>query len=315
MTTETAPTETAPAVDTPVPSEPSDDALIALLESGGDEEATETPAEPAPAEVPPDPPPAAEDPIAAIEARRAEVLAERQRKEAEAQQARSKSETETAAERARAEAEADRRLLLTDPLAFADKHGLDKKALLERLVKDGSNPAAAELRRAQAEAESKISQENAALRKEIEALKSDTSSFRQQMIYQQDLGMVQSMAAPETFPILARTDPHERLAEIYKVRSEYDGVDLGPDPVRTLLTITERSLRQRAERYASLLAAGQAPGAPAQNLASGASGTTSSGQPASRTITNELAASPAGKRPPPQTDEEREAEALRILGG
>jgi hypothetical protein len=310
MTTETTTTETAPAVDTG-----SDDALIALLESGGDEEA---PAEAAPAEPAPAPetaPPPAEDPIAAIEARRAEVLAERQRKEAEAQQARAKSETETAAERARAEAEADRRLLLTDPLAFADKHGLDKKALLERLVKDGSNPAAAELRRAQAEAESKIAQENAELRRELEAIKADTSSFRQQVVYQQDLGMVQSMATPDAFPILARTDPHERLAEIYKVRSEYEGVDLGPDPVRTLLTITERSMRQRAERYASLLAAGQTPGATTQNLASGASGTTSSGQPASRTITNELAAAPAGKRPPPQSDEEREAEALRILGG
>lgn len=303
-------TTTEPAVDAG-----SDDALIALLEAGGEETPTEPEVPETPAETPAEPPPAADDPIAAIEAKRAEVLAARKQAEREATQAKTRTESETAAERARAEADADRQLLLTDPLAFADKHGLDKKALLERLVKDGSNPAAAEARRIAQEAESKIARENAELRRELEAVKNDQQSFRQQMIYQQDLGIVSSMAAPESFPILSRTDPHERLAEIYKTKQEYEGVDLGPDPVRTLLTIAERSMRQKAEKAAQLLQAGLTPGAPAQQVASGASGTTSSGQPTSRTITSELAANPAGKRPPPQTDEEREAEALRLLGG
>jgi hypothetical protein len=293
----------------------------------GEAPAEETPAdappptEAAPVEPAPAPQADAPDPIAEIEARRAAYL-QRKAEEQQAQRAaQAKTATEQRAEQARAQADAERALLLKDPLGFADKHGIDKKDLLQKLIAAGAAPEAAALRRAMDDEIGGIKASNQSIAAKLEAVERELHRERLERVRERNVQSIESRISAEKdrFPIMSRASRDRWLAKADQVADAYGEILQGdPDPLYKVALLTERALRQEAEEAARLLGvtpAGPTSGAP-QPAASGApQGAPSSLPPTARTITNELAASPAGKRPPPQTDEERDAEALRILGG
>ncbi len=339
--------ETAPAAvtpETPAPtsetSEATEAALLAMFagtpEDGEPAPAAETPPPETEPEAPADPeadtvkeePPAAPEPVAAppaepepdplevIERARLARLQEQQTQQQAKAVEQTKSQAQQEYEAKLAELEADRQLMLTDPDAFAAKHNLDRAQMLERFVAAGANPVLTQQNRAAQGQLTELQKAQKEAADERAANKALLEQIQAKQTYDENVSRFNTawQSSPTKYPALAAAPESKRLQVANELALKYAD-HLGEDPFGTLANLVDRKIRSDAEAAlaeAKAILAGTTSGATAETT-SGGTAPAPGQEPAPVTITNELAAETPGKRPPPQTDEEQDAHALKIF--